>query len=319
MGRWTKIEPIKNQIDQVKKRIPSFQERFEAARRETIEHEKVQQFLAENNQVVTKEMVELGLPKLNEYIMQDTDCCGCGNSKKCANLLQGFVPKLFIKRGNIDIKYEPCEQKIREDERREVANMISSMHMPKDVLKATIKDLAIDNHSRLSIAEQAAEFVANYQRTGELPMKGFYLYGKFGVGKSFVLGAIANELAALKVRSVVVFVPEFLREMKNSIQDQSLNEKIDYVKKAPVLMLDDIGAETMSAWTRDEIIGTILHYRMSEELPTFITSNFDYSGLEHHLSQTSRGDVEVVKAARIMERIKALTIPIQMDGINRRD
>ena len=133
-----------------------------------------------------------------------------------------------------------------------------------------------------------------------------------------MLGAIANELATLKVRSVVVFVPEFLREMKNSIQDQSLNEKIDYVKKAPVLMLDDIGAETLSSWTRDEILGTILHYRMSEELPTFITSNFDYAGLEHHLAQSSRGDVEVVKAARIMERIKALTIPVQMDGVNRR-
>ena len=97
--------------------------------------------------------------------------------------------------------------------------------MPKDVLKATLKDLAIDNHSRLSIADQAAEFVAYYKRTGELPAKGFYLYGQFGVGKSFVLGAIANELATLKVRSVVVFVPEFLREMKNSIQDQYIERK----------------------------------------------------------------------------------------------
>ena len=64
----------------------------------------------------------------------------------------------------------------------------------------------------------------------------------------------------------------------------TLNEKIDYVKKAPVLMLDDIGAETMSAWTRDEILGTILHYRMSEQLPTFITSNFDYAGLRTSFS-----------------------------------
>lgn len=191
--------------------------------------------------------------------------------------------------------------------------------MPKDVLKATLKDLMIDDYSRVEIANKAADFVSQYKTTGELPSKGFYLYGKFGVGKSFVLGAIANELATLKIKSVVVFVPEFLREMKNSIQDQTLNDKIDYVKKAPVLMLDDIGAETMSAWTRDEILGTILHYRMSEQLPTFITSNFDYAGLEHHLAQSQRGDVEVVKAARMMERVKAITIPIRMDGVNRRD
>lgn len=263
-------------------------------------------------------MVERSLPKLYEYIGQSIECCQCGNTDQCTNLLKGYVPKLYIAQGLIDVEYVRCQQKILEDERREVATMISSMHMPKDVLQATLTDLSIDHQSRVSIANLAADFIAEYKTTGQLPKKGFYLHGPFGVGKSFVLGAIANELASLKIKTVVVFVPEFLREMKNAIQDQSLSEKIDYVKKAPVLMLDDIGAETLSSWTRDEIIGTILHYRMSEQLPTFITSNFDYNGLEHHLAQNSRGDVEVVKAARIMERIRAVTIPVGMGGENRR-
>lgn len=311
------MEPINKPLKNIK--IPSFQERYEAMRREILENKEVQKFLAENDTVVTKDMVDRSLPKLNEFVSQTPTCCKADSTACCTNYLTGFIPKLYILRGNIEIKYEPCEQKKLEDEHRETAKMISSMHMPKDVLKATLKDLMIDDKSRLEIAHKAADFIAQYKTTGELPAKGFYLYGKFGVGKSFVLGAIANELATLKVRSVVVFVPEFLREMKNSIQDQTLNEKLDYVKKAPVLMLDDIGAETMTAWTRDEILSTILHYRMSEQLPTFITSNFDYAGLEHHLAQSQRGDIEVVKAARIMERIKAVTIPIQMEGINRRN
>lgn len=53
-------------------------------------------------------------------------------------------------------------------------------------------------------------------------------------------------------------------------------------------MLDDLGAETMTAWTRDEILGTIFHYRMAEQLPTFITSNFNYEELEHHLAQSQK-------------------------------
>ncbi len=116
-------------------------------------------------------------------------------------------------------------KKIREDERRDVANMIASMHMPKDVLQATIQDLMIDDESRVMIAQKAAQFVKATLESGKLPAKGYYLYGKFGVGKSFVLGALANELAAIKIRSVVVFVPEFLREMKNAIGDNTLNEK----------------------------------------------------------------------------------------------
>lgn len=311
------MEPINQSLNRIK--IPSFQTRYESMKREILEHPSVQLFLEQNDHIVSKEMVERNLPTLYEFITQSTTCCKADATDCCKNMLKGFVPKLYIIRDNIEIKYEPCEQRLIEDEHRETSKMISSMYMPKDVLKATLKDLMIDDVSRVNIANKAADFIAQLKSTGELPPKGFYLYGKFGVGKSFILGALANELATLKIQSVVVFMPEFLRELKNSIQDQTLNEKIDYVKKAPVLMLDDIGAETMTAWTRDEILATILHYRMSEQLPTFITSNFDYKGLEHHLAQSSRGDVEVVKAARIMERIKAITIPIQMDGLNRRN
>ena len=138
------------------------------------------------------------------------------------------------------------------------------------------------------------------------------------LGNPSYLGALANELANRKIRTVAVYVPEFLREMKQSIQDQSLNEKIDFVKKAQVLMLDDIGAEAMSAWTRDEVLGTILQFRMAEKLPTFFTSNFNFSDLEHHLTYTQRGEKEAVKAARIMERIRMISTPVQLEGENRR-
>ncbi len=299
--------------------MPSFQERYEAMRKEILENPRVQTFLAEHAEELSYEAVERNLPKLHEFISQSTECCGCDHTAHCTNYLTGFIPKLRVVRNSVEIDYVRCEQKVREDDRRDIANMIASMHMPKDVLQATIEDLFIDDYSRVDIANRAADFVQRTRETGVLPTKGFYLYGQFGVGKSFVLGALANELATIKVRSVVVFVPEFLREMKNAIGDNSLQEKIDYVKKAPVLMLDDLGAETMSAWTRDEILGTIFHYRMAEQLPTFITSNFNYDELEHHLAQSQKGDLEVVKAARIMERIKAITEPVQMGGKNRRD
>ncbi|KGR84097.1 primosomal protein DnaI [Lysinibacillus boronitolerans JCM 21713 = 10a = NBRC 103108] len=305
--------PLKRAIN-----VPSFQERYEAMRREILEHPHVQEFLAQHADELNYDNVERNLPKLHEFISQSTECCGCDNTEHCTNYLKGFLPTLRVVRNSIEMDYVRCEQKIREEERRDVANMIASMHMPKDVLQATIHDLSIDDESRVAIAQKAAQFVKLTKETGQLPAKGFYLYGKFGVGKSFVLGALANELASIKIRSVVVFVPEFLREMKNAIGDNTLNEKIDYIKKAPVLMLDDLGAETMTAWTRDEILGTIFHYRMAEQLPTFITSNFNYEELEHHLAQSQKGDIEVVKAGRIMERIKALTVPIEMRGKNRR-
>ena len=117
---------------------------------------------------------------------------------------------------------------------------------------------------------------------------------------------------------MLVYVPEFMRELKGSFQDSSLDEKLDAVKKIPVLMLDDIGAESVSSWMRDEILGTILQYRMLENLPTFFSSNFDLKQLQHHLAVSQRGEEEPVKAARILERIKHMSIPIELIGKNRR-
>lgn len=315
--RWIhSMEPINNRLTRMMD--SQFQARFDEMQKEILEDKGVQKFLAENDQIANREMVEKGLGKLYEYVNQHHDCSQCDSVATCKNAINGFVPKLTIIRGKIDVEYIPCQTKRLEDARRKAASMISSMHMPKDVLKAKISDLDTSNESKKAIQTFAEMFIQKVKNTGTLPKMGYYIYGNFGVGKSFVLGAIANELASMEIKTVMVYVPDFLSELKSSIQDQSLQEKVDFVKKAPVLMLDDLGAENLSPWTRDEIIGTILQYRMNEGLPIFITSNYNYDQLENHFATTQKGEVDVMKAARIMERIRALTTDFEMIGENRR-
>ncbi|MBR6072899.1 MAG: primosomal protein DnaI, partial [Bacilli bacterium] len=78
-----------------------------------------------------------------------------------------------------------------------------------------------------------------------------------------------------------------------------------------------IGAESVTAWSRDEVLQTILQYRMDEELPTFFTSNLTIDELERHLSET-KDNIDKVKARRIIERIKQLTDDIEIISDNRR-
>ena len=89
------------------------------------------------------------------------------------------------------------------------------------------------------------------------------------------------------------------------------------LKNADILLLDDIGAESVSEWSRDEILGTILQYRMDAKKTTFFTSNLTIEELEQHLSITKNG-VNIVKAKRIIERIKQLTEDIELISKNRR-
>lgn len=311
------MEPIRDTLKRVVN-APAFAERYDDMRKEVLEHPGVQKFLEEHADEIDKGIVDRGMVKLYEYIEQSHDCNKCSGLNGCINYLKGFEPNLVLERGTIGIAYTKCRSKTDADNRRQASSMIHSMYMPREVMAANISEFEVDA-SRMEAFRAVGAFLDEATGPDHLPEKGLFLYGKFGIGKSYLMSAVANELAAMKVKSVLVFVPEFMREMKQAIGDQTLQEKVDYVKKADVLMLDDIGAEAMSSWTRDEVLGTILHYRMAEKLPTFMTSNFSYSELQHHLTYSQRGEKEDLKAARIMERIRALTIPVKLDGPNRRN
>ncbi len=294
----------------------SFQKRYEEQRQQVLQHPDVIAFLTEHKDELNQSVIEKSMSKLYEYTQQSKDCNRCESLDGCVNFMKGYHPDLVVVRNSIDVVYKRCPKKVMADEQKKNQKLIKSLYVPRDILEATFEDFEGDL-GRLDAGDKAATFLMNYE--AGLKPKGLYLYGKFGVGKSYLLGAIANELAKKQISSMIVYVPELLREIKSAIGDNSLNEKIEALKKEPILMLDDIGAEAVSSWTRDEVLGPILQFRMLEKLPTFFTSNFDFQGLEHHLTYSQRGEEEKMKARRIMERIRSLSDPVLVDGPNRRD
>lgn len=311
------MRSIKDSLQGLLKNDTNFKERYENIRKEILSHPRVEVFLIEHQEDISKDMIERSLMKLYEFIGQSNNCEECESLDECKNILKGYEPHLVVRDKMIDIQYNKCVKKELHDERKKLQNLIQSLYIPKDVLQATMKDFATDDEGRLEAINLAMEFITHYEE-GKV-QKGLYLYGPFGVGKTYIFGAIANELAKRRVSSMIVYVPEFFRELKGSIQNNTLDEKLDAVKNVPVLMLDDIGAESMSSWVRDDILSPILQYRMQENLPIFFTSNFNFEELTHHFTYSQRGEAEQMKAKRIMERIKYLTIPVELKGKNRRN
>ncbi len=312
------MERINETLKKLAASSPSFQERYERQKRQVMQHPDIREFIRKHSDVLTSQMIERNLAKLYEYSNQCTECTECPSLESCKNIMPGYQPELVLVRGTIEIHYDRCPRKVMSDERRKSEKLIQSMYVPKEILKASFSEIDTegDYAGRFEAIDLATDFILNYHP--DTMQKGLYLYGKFGVGKSYLLGAIANDLAKKKVPSMIVYFPELIRELKNSIGDSTLNEKIEKVKRVPVLMIDDIGAETMSSWARDEVLGTILQFRMLENLPTFFTSNFDFDGLEVHLTYSQRGEEEKMKARRLLERIRYLAHPVQVDGPNRR-
>ncbi|MED1437165.1 MAG: primosomal protein DnaI [Bacillaceae bacterium] len=309
------MESLQNHLKQFMN-SKGFRETYLNLKQQIKSDKDVRLFLEKHKDQIDENMIDRSLGKLYEFVTQSKFCRECRNLDECKNILKGYHPTLIIERKTIDLKYDKCPRKEAYDARKKQESLIKCMYVPKEILNAHLEDIDLNEPNRLKAVSLVQDFVEQYGQNDRL--KGLYLYGSFGVGKTFILGAIANELAEKGVPSMLVYVPEFVRELKSALQDHSLNEKIDAVKKIPVLMLDDIGAESMSSWMRDDILGSILQFRMLENLPTFFTSNFNFSELEHHLTYSQKGEIEQLKAKRIMERIRFLAIPVELKGKNRR-
>lgn len=246
------------------------------------------------------------------------NCMSCKGLNYCKNELCGYCNLPYVDGEDITFTYKACRFKQKELKNDEYKENLSLFDMPKTLKNAKIKDIFTDDSSRGETIRYILNFIKNYNKED---IKGIYLHGNFGCGKTYLVAALFNELAKKGEKSAIIYFPEFLRTLKASFggEDNSLSfsDKYEYIKNIPYLLIDDIGAENVTVWGRDEILGTLLQYRMNENLTTFFTSNLTIDELETHLS-VSQNRIEKVKARRIIERIKSLTNDIEIIGKSRR-
>lgn len=152
------------------------------------------------------------------------------------------------------------------------------------------------------------------------PDKGLYLWGGFGVGKTYLAAAMTNYLARQGAKVAFVNVPGFFSRARSSMVTQAsfTDSSLKRMKQADYLVMDDIGAEMVTNWVRDDILLPVLDYRMEHHLSTIFTSNSDFNDLHERLMYNQYGQKDEMKADRIMERIRTLSVEIKVTGSSRR-
>ena len=253
--------------------------------------------------------------RLETCFKEQTNCSNCKGLEQCKNEIYGFYLKEELDKDKLIFEYKSCKYKNKEIKDSKSNENVYVFDMPSEIKNARMKDIYIDDKNRKQIITWLTKFIHEYDSKKKI--KGLYLNGNFGCGKTYLISATFNELSKRGIKSAIIYWPEFLRSLKESFSDD-FKEKFNYIKKVPLLLIDDIGAENVTLWGRDEILGTILQYRMEEGLTTFFTSNLTYEELESALS-LSKGKVDSLKATRIMERIKNLTVNMNLIGENRRN
>ncbi|MBQ6498249.1 MAG: primosomal protein DnaI [Bacilli bacterium] len=252
---------------------------------------------------------------LQDAFLECNNCKNCKGLSTCKNKITGYKYTPVYEGNIISFTYDECSKEKKRRENNSYKDNLGLYELPKELKEACFKDLYKDDKARVPIIKYFKEFIDNYKK--EDKPKGIYLNGSFGSGKTYLIAALFNEMAKKGEKSILVYYPKLLRNLKASF-GIDYDEQYELVERAPLLLLDDIGAENCSNWSRDEVLGPILQYRMENHLPTFFTSNLTLSELEKSLSITSSG-VDKVKARRIIERIKQLTVQLELVSKNRRD
>lgn len=251
--------------------------------------------------------------KLERTVCELNNCSNCKSLHTCQNKVEGTVYYPTIKDEKLEFNYVACKYKKKDIKQKEEIKS-KFFEMPYHIKMAKMSNIEI-NSTRAKIIKWINKFYDDFKSGKQT--KGLYLSGSFGSGKTYILSALLNELSKLNYSCIIVYYPELLRSIKESFNSDDYNERINEIKKCDLLLLDDIGAETTTPWNRDEILGTILQYRMDNKKATFFTSNLNIKELENHFI-TSNKDEEVIKARRIIERVKYLTDELELIGENKR-
>ena len=259
-------------------------------------------FIRENN--FTKTDVENNLEKFYQfYISKDT----------LLNI--EHRPKLVCENKEVNIVYIETEEYRNKVESLKTSNRVKTEFIPSRVLTYTFENLSRNREKGILATEiiKVCKNILSKQTT-----RGVYVYGPTGTGKTYLMGCIYNYFKQNGKEPAILYYPEFIRKIKSKISNNSYDLYIDLIRNEEILIIDDIGAENITEFIRDEVLGPIINHREAEKLPTFFSSNLSIDNLSELLSN-GRTTIDKTKALRIVERIHSLSVSHFLDGENERE
>jgi primosomal protein DnaI len=300
----------------------SFADRAAERIRELLDDPLVRQLRADHPEIDDRTL-KLNMNRLYQYVKEHRQCANCPGLERCPNDFEGHYTMLSVETINgivhIHDRKAACRKQLAKQAQDAIRSRIRSFYIDDRALTHgySIDEIVDIDPERVEAVGTLLKYIRKTQSEG-LQKEGLYLVGRFGTGKTFLMCFMLYQLAKSGYSGVIVYMPDFVEDLKSMIQEpQRLKETVELLKETDLLVFDDIGAENLSPWVRDHVMGTILNYRMNRK-PTFFTSNHEPDELEKHFSFTSKDGDEEYKGQRIMDRIRPFVEVVVVNGTNKR-
>ncbi|MFC2055981.1 ATP-binding protein [Chloroflexota bacterium] len=165
-----------------------------------------------------------------------------------------------------------CTQQESDTDRRahlqRYSNLGSLIHLTFDNLLPQGRSENSANQEQFSHAYQAARAFADE------PKGWLVLAGPSGCGKTHLAAAIATQCIENNHPVFYITTPDLLDHLRSTFNPNSeipYDEFFEQVRNTPLLVLDDLGAQSSTAWAKEKL-EQLLNYRYSNQLPAVIVS-----------------------------------------------
>ncbi len=267
-------------------------------------------FFEKNN--LSDDYLENHKAKLMRILESRKLCEGCSGLHCCRQ--EGIGERLDVTYDEVLIEeVEYCDYALNKLKKNNLSKSYVYCDVPENIISIDLNNIDYTDDQKQLYLKLAAIL---HKKTN----KGLYIVGDLGVGKTFLSAALANSLVKANEKVAFVKVSNFFNEMKSYIGSRSemIDININKLKNVSYLFLDDIGAESVSDFVRDDILLPILDYRLENNKITIFTSNLNKSDLLKHYTYDRKDNSNLMSAKRLMERIDVLSEDYVLTGKNMR-
>uniref|UniRef100_UPI0028DCCB39 ATP-binding protein n=1 Tax=uncultured Selenomonas sp. TaxID=159275 RepID=UPI0028DCCB39 len=233
-------------------------------------------------------------------------CKGC-TGEVCKQPSQGMIPVVEVRDGRFCYALRRCRHERNRLARLRISRLFASARIPRAYEGDTFADYTV------MAANKDAVDAAHMMVADEI--KGLFLHGEKGTGKTKLAAIIANERARAGSPVLFASVPDLMADIRASFASGGTSEAVQTVKNTPFLVLDDLGAEKMTEWVGEQLF-CIVNHRYNEMLPTVVTSNYSPTRVIAHMATVDgRGNViDDLQGQRIMSRIYGMCERVEIKG-----
>jgi len=209
-----------------------------------------------------------------------------GNSASCPICHGAGYLRVDVPAGHPDFgRIVPCKCKVKEIEQQRLEDLRRASNLGL-LTRMTFASFAPEGHGLTpQLQDNLRKAYKRALEYAQQPQGWLILKGNYGCGKTHLAAAIANFQVEQGLPVLFVVVPDLLDHLRATFSPDSavsFDRRFETVRTAPLLILDDLGAQSSTPWAQEKLY-QILNHRYNAQLPTVITTNYELEDLDLRL------------------------------------